>query len=166
MLMSLCALSCKAQKVDNSTVAVLNPDRYLGRWYEIARFDHSFERGLEFATADYSVTEDCKTIKVVNRGVKNGKLKTSTGKARFTDTPGLLRVSFFGPFFSDYRVMMLSDNYDYALVGSKSGKYLWILSRTKELPAGTEARILDEAASRGYNIEDLIWVKQSLYTDN
>ena len=166
MLMSLCALSCKARNVDNSTVAVLNPDRYLGRWYEIARFDHSFERGLEFATADYSVTEDCKTIKVVNRGVKNGKLKTSTGKARFTDTPGLLRVSFFGPFFSDYRVMMLSDNYDYALVGSKSGKYLWILSRTKELPAGTEARILDEAASRGYNIEDLIWVKQSLYTDN
>lgn len=166
MLMSLCALSCKAQKVDNSTVAALDPDRYLGRWYEIARFDHSFERGLEFATADYSVTEDCKSIKVVNRGVKNGKLKTSTGKARFTDTPGLLRVSFFGPFFSDYRVMMLSDNYDYALVGSKSGKYLWILSRTKELPAGTEARILDEAASRGYNIEDLIWVKQSLYTDN
>ena len=164
--MALFSMSCKAQKVDNSTVASLNPERYLGRWYEVARFDHSFERGLEFATADYSMNDDCKTIKVVNRGVKNGGLKTSTGKAKFTDTPGLLRVSFFGPFYSDYRVMMLSDDYDYALVGSKSGKYLWILSRTKKLPISAQARILDEATSRGYNIEDLIWVKHSLYTEN
>ena len=166
MLMTLCALSCRAQKVDNSTVASLDPERYLGKWYEIARFDHSFERGLDFATAEYLVTDDCDKIKVINRGVKNGELKTSEGKARFTDTPGLLRVSFFGPFYSDYRVMMLSDDYSYVLVGSKSGKYLWILSRTKQLPIGAQSRILDEAVSRGYNVEDLIWVKHSLYTDN
>lgn len=166
MLMTLCAFGCRAQKVDNSTVASLDPERYLGKWYEIARFDHGFERGLDFATAEYSMTNDCKSVKVVNRGIKDGKLKTSNGKAKFTDTPGLLRVSFFGPFYSDYRVMMLSDNYDYALVGSKSGKYLWILSRTKQLPVNVETKILDEATSRGYNIEDLIWVKHSLYSDN
>lgn len=166
MLMTLFAFGCRAQKVDNSTVASLDPERYLGKWYEIARFDHGFERGLDFATADYSMTDDCKSVKVVNRGIKDGKLKTSNGKAKFTDTPGLLRVSFFGPFYSDYRVMMLSDNYDYALVGSKSGKYLWILSRTKQLPVNVESKILDEATSRGYNIEDLIWVKHSLYSEN
>ena len=166
MLMTLCAFGCRAQKVDNSTVASLDPERYLGKWYEIARFDHGFERGLDFATAEYSMTNDCKSVKVVNRGIKDGKLKTSNGKAKFTGTPGLLRVSFFGPFYSDYRVMMLSDNYDYALVGSKSGKYLWILSRTKQLPVNVESKILDEATSRGYNIEDLIWVKHSLYSEN
>lgn len=164
--MSLLSFSCRAQKVDNSTVACLDPDRYLGKWYEIARFDHGFERGLEFATANYSMMKDGKTVKVLNRGIKNGEIKTSKGKAKFTATPGLLRVSFFGPFYSDYRVMMLSENYDYALIGSKSGKYLWILSRTKELPVSSETKILDEATTRGYNIDDLIWVKQSLYSED
>lgn len=164
-LVAVCSFACRAQKVDNSTVGSLIPERYLGKWYEIARFDHSFERGLEFASAEYSMMENG-MIKVVNRGVRNGTRKTAEGKARFTDTPGLLRVSFFGPFYSDYRVMMLSENYDYALVGSKTGKYLWILSRTKQLPTSAETKILNEATSRGYNIEDLIWVRQSPDSDN
>ena len=161
----LSAFSCSGQKVDNSTVGGLDLNRYLGDWYEIARFDHSFERGLTHAKANYALNPDG-TIVVTNSGLLDGKRKESIGKAKTTDTAGLLRVSFFGPFYSDYRVMMLSDNYDYALVGSKSGKYLWILSRTKQLPVNVESKILDEATSRGYNIEDLIWVKHSLYSDN
>lgn len=166
VLMSLFAFGCKAQKVDNSTVSSLDPERFLGKWYEIARYDHVFERGLEFASAEYTQMDDCSKLKVVNRGVKDGRLKTSTGKAKFTDTPGLLRVSFFGPFYSDYRVMMLADDYGYALIGSSSGKHLWILSRTKELPSTVENMILDEAMSRGYDTDELIWVKQSLYSEN
>ena len=95
-----------AQKVDNTPVAALDLNRYLGDWYEIARFDHSFERGLDFCKANYALREDGK-IAVTNTGIKEGKNKTSNGKAKTTDTPALLRVSFFGPFYSDYRVMLL-----------------------------------------------------------
>ena len=162
-LIAMAALSvcCMAQKVDNSTITNLEPERYLGKWYEIARYDHKFERGLNFATANYSLMNDGK-IRVVNSGLKNGKLKSSVGKAKFTDNPGLLRVSFFGPFYSDYRIMMLSKDYKYALVGSKSAKYLWILSRTPAVPEGTLNHILVEAANRGYDISKLIWVKQGV----
>ena len=162
-LIAMAALSvcCMAQKVDNSTITNLEPERYLGKWYEIARYDHKFERGLNYATANYSLMNDGK-IRVVNSGLKNGKLKSSVGKAKFTDNPGLLRVSFFGPFYSDYRIMMLSKDYKYALVGSKSAKYLWILSRTPAVPEGTLNHILVEAANRGYDISKLIWVKQGV----
>ncbi len=163
--MALCSLTCKAQKVDNSTVERFIPERYAGKWYEIARFDHIFERGLEYASAEYSFMDNG-MIKVVNSGEKNGEKKTSTGKAKLTDTTGLLKVSFFGPFYSDYRIMMLSDNYDYALVGSGSGKHLWILSRTKTLPSDVLTAILNEATARGYDIGDLIWVKQDRMDKN
>lgn len=159
--MAALSVCCMAQKVDNSTITNLEPERYLGKWYEIARYDHKFERGLNFATANYSLMNDGK-IRVVNSGIKDGKLKSSVGKAKFTDNPGLLRVSFFGPFYSDYRIMMLSKDYKYALVGSKSAKYLWILSRTPAVPEGTLNHILVEAANRGYDISKLIWVKQGI----
>lgn len=148
-----------SSEVDNSTVDTVDLERYLGKWYEIARFDHSFERGLEYATARYSLMDNGK-IKVVNSGMKDGKVKTSEGKAKTTDTEGLLRVSFFGPFYSDYRVMMLSDDYKYALVGSGSSKYLWILSRTPQIPDDVKEAILLEARLRGYDVNKLIWVKQ------
>lgn len=159
--MAALSVCCMAQKVDNSTITNLEPERYLGKWYEIARYDHKFERGLNYATANYSLMNDGK-IRVVNSGIKDGKLKSSVGKAKFTDNPGLLRVSFFGPFYSDYRIMMLSKDYKYALVGSKSAKYLWILSRTPAVPEGTLNHILVEAANRGYDISKLIWVKQGI----
>ncbi len=148
-----------AQKIDNTPVASLDLNRYLGDWYEIARFDHSFERGLEFCKANYALRKDGK-IAVTNTGIKDGKPKTSNGKAKTTDTPALLRVSFFGPFYSDYRVMMLDANYQWALVGSKNAKYLWILSRTPQLPKATLDSILAEAKRRGYDTSKLIWVKQ------
>lgn len=148
-----------AQKVDNTPIAALDLNKYLGDWYEIARFDHSFERGLEFCKANYALREDGK-IAVMNTGIKEGKNKTSNGKAKTTDTPALLRVSFFGPFYSDYRVMLLDADYQWALIGSGSAKYLWILSRTPELPKTTLDTILAEAQRRGYDTSKLIWVKQ------
>lgn len=159
-LLSLFSYVCSGQKVNNSTVRTLDPGRYLGDWYEIARFDHSFERGLTNAKASYSRNGDG-TVRVTNSGLRNGKSRESVGKAKFTDTAGLLRVSFFGPFYSDYRVMMLSEDYSYALVGSGSPKYLWILSRTPKLPEETLKQILDEASGRGYDTGKLIWVEQT-----
>ena len=146
-------------KVVNTLVATLDLNRYLGEWYEIARFDHSFERGVEQAKANYTLNEDG-TIKVVNSGIKDGMPKTAIGKGKRTETPALLRVSFFGPFYADYRVMKIDDGYTYALVGSGSADYLWMLSRTRVLPAATKDELLAEAKRRGYDTEKLIWVKQ------
>lgn len=159
-LIALLLVACgTSTKVDNTPVASLDLQRYLGDWYELARFDHSFERGLDFCKANYALREDGK-IAVTNTGIKDGEQKTSNGKAKTTDTPALLRVSFFGPFYSDYRVMLLDPDYGWALVGSKSAKYLWILSRTPELPQETLDTILAEAQRRGYDTGKLIWVKQ------
>ena len=145
-------------KVDNSPVAALDLNRYLGEWYEIARFDHSFERGVERAKANYTLNEDG-TIKVVNSGIKDGKPKTTIGNGKRTDTPALLRVSFFGPFYADYRVMKIDKDYTCALVGSGSPNYLWMLSRTRVLTDAAKSELLTEAKRRGYNIDKLIWVK-------
>ena len=147
-------------KVDNAPVAALDLNRYLGEWYEIARFDHSFERGIEQAKANYTLNEDG-TIKVVNSGIKNGKPKTAIGKGKLTDTPALLRVSFFGPFYADYRVMMIDDDYAYALVGSGGADYLWILARTPTISDAVKSALLVEARRRGYDTSKLIWVKQA-----
>ena len=146
-------------KVDNAPVAALDLSRYLGEWYEIARFDHSFERGVEQAKANYTQNADG-TIKVVNSGIKDGKPKTAIGKGKKTDTPGLLRVSFFGPFYADYRIMLIDKDYTYALVGSGDADYLWILSRTPGLPETAKAELLAEAQRRGYDTGKFIWVRQ------
>lgn len=159
MIAILLAGCGNAQKVNNTPVAALDLQRYLGDWYEIARFDHSFERGLEFCKANYAMKENGR-IAVTNTGIKEGKPKTSNGKVKTTDTPALLRVSFFGPFYSDYRVMLLDTDYQWALIGSGSAKYLWILSRTPELSKETLDAILAEARRRGYDTSKLIWVKQ------
>ena len=146
-------------KVDNAPVAALDLNRYLGEWYEIARFDHSFERGVEHSKANYTQNADG-TIKVVNSGNKDSKPKTAIGKGKTTDTPGLLRVSFFGPFYADYRVMLIDKDYSHALVGSGSADYLWILSRTPGLPENVKSELLAEAQRRGYDTAKLIWVRQ------
>lgn len=164
MLCGLCAPLCACSSSDginNTPVASFDLNRYLGTWYELARFDHSFERGLSACTANYSMREDG-MVRVLNSGRKNGVPKVSEGKAKLTQTVGLLKVSFFGPFYSDYRVLMLAEDYSYALVGSSSDKYLWILSRTPSLPNAVLQSILQEASARGYNTNRLIWVDQSL----
>lgn len=149
-----------APKVDNSTVQNLDLNRYLGYWYEIARYDHPFERGMEYAMAHYTLRDDGK-IDVLNTGIKDGRAKDAKGIAKTTGVPGLLRVSFFGPFFGDYRIMMLDEDYQYVLVGGSNHKYLWILSRTPQLEEETKTLILAEAERRGYDTNQLIWVKQN-----
>lgn len=159
MFLPLCA--CSTNDMLNTTpVTEFDLNRYLGDWYELARFDHSFERGMTACTANYSLKEDG-TVRVLNSGLKDGKTKVSEGKAKTTGTIGLLRVSFFGPFYSDYRVLMLAPDYSYSLVGGDGDDYLWILSRTPHLEKSVCARILREARRRGYDTDKLIWVKQS-----
>ena len=155
--------------VDNSVVSGLDPARlsgnvgdparFLGSWYEVARFDHFFERGMTHTKANYVIRDDGK-IDVINTGIKNGKPKTAKGIAKLTDTPALLRVSFFGPFYSDYRIMLLDADYQYMLIGSGSDGYLWILSRTPRLSEEAKTELLSEARRRGYDTDRLIWVKQ------
>ena len=159
----LATLGCNAQprSINRTTVGNVDLKRYMGRWYEIARFDHSFERHLEQCEAYYAILPDG-TISVTNSGVstKNGERKMSIGKAKLGKAPGQLRVSFFWIFYSDYNILALGDDYDWALVGSHSHKYLWILSRTPHISEATKEHILGIARVRGYDTDDLIWVKQ------
>jgi apolipoprotein D and lipocalin family protein len=157
---------CKAQKtmIDNSVVKELVLDKYLGTWYELARYDHSFERGLEGVTATYSMREDGK-IKVLNSGYKgglDGKKSEAIGKAKIPDAkiPAKLKVSFFWIFYGDYFVMELDDDYQWAVIGSKSDKYLWILSRTPQMDPSIYKDLLDRLIKRGYDVSKLIEVKQ------
>lgn len=152
-------LGCSKPTVDNSVVTNFDLNRYLGNWYEIARFDHKFERGMQQTKANYVLREDGK-VDVLNTGMKDGEYSEAKGVGKLTDTPALLRVSFWGPFYSDYRVMLLDDDYQYALVGSDSDKYLWILSRTPQISNEIKNRILTEAQRRGYDTNKLIWVTQ------
>jgi apolipoprotein D and lipocalin family protein len=146
-----------AKAFNNETVKKLDLQKFLGKWYEIARYDHRFERGLNDVTAEYSLREDGK-IAVVNSGIDfNGKRRVAIGKAKKTVFPGLLRVSFFWIFYSDYRIMELGDDYDWALISAgKSDKFLWILSRSSSLSKSLLERILEKAKGRGFNTEKLL----------
>jgi len=145
--------------VNNSVVDDLDIERYLGDWHEIARYDHPFERDIKHSKAHYEMRPNG-MISVTNTGIKDGKTKTAHGKAKRTEEAARLRVSFFGPFYSDYRVMLFDADYQYALVGSKSSQYLWILARTPQLSCEAKATILAEAQRRGYDTKKLIWVEQ------
>ena len=162
-LVGLCAATM-GQSVDNSTITAFDLDRYLGKWYEIARYDHVFERDLVATTAEYSLRKDGK-INVLNSGHLNtvdGPYLESIGKAKpnKNEMPGQLRVSFFGPFYGDYYILDLAPDYSYSVVGSSSPKYLWILSRTPQLPADVKFKILNNLQQRGYDTTKLLWVEQ------
>lgn len=137
-------------------------NRYMGTWYEIARLDHSFERGMSHVTAEYSVADN-NTVQVVNRGYLDGekKWKSAAGKARFGADPatGFLQVSFFGPFYGAYVIIDLDfENYRYALVCGPSRKYLWILSREPELEAEIRDKLVGRAERLGFSVDELIFV--------
>jgi len=139
--------------------------KYLGLWYEIARLDFRFERNLNNTTAEYSLNPDG-TIKVVNRGynyVKN-KWTEAVGKAKFAgDTNvGMLKVSFFGPFYAGYNVIALDRDYKYALVAGENLKYLWILAREKSIPEDVKQNYLGIAKKIGFDISALIWVEHNI----
>lgn len=157
--------SCQANgriDINTSTVKQLDISRFMGKWYEIARYDHTFEKGMTYVTAEYSLESDGK-IRVINRGIKNGKPKEIVGKAKQPDPmeyPGRLKVSFFLWFYSDYYILELDKDYQYALIGSSSDKYLWILSRTPELPKDILDKLLANIKQRGYDLSRLVYVEQ------
>ena len=137
-------------------------DRYLGTWYEIARLDHRFERGMTDITANYSLRDDG-GVKVVNRGFKTdkGEWEDAEGKAFFVGEPdvGQLKVSFFGPFYGGYNILELdADNYQYALVAGPDRDFLWILARSPELPEATLQMLVDKAKSLDFPVDELIYV--------
>ena len=142
-------------------VAGFNLDRYLGTWYEIARLDHSFERGLDNISADYSLRNDG-GVRVLNRGysAKKGEWKEAEGKAYFVEASdqGHLKVSFFGPFYGSYIVFELDDNYQYAFVSGPDTSYLWLLSRTPEVDQAVIDHFVDRASSLGFETDKLIYV--------
>jgi apolipoprotein D and lipocalin family protein len=139
-------------------------NRYLGKWYEIARFPHSFEKGLVGCTANYLLLADGK-VKVENAGYKNtldGEYSTAVGKAKLAGKPadGHLKVSFFLFFYADYFIMDMDPDYQWALIGSKADKYLWILSRAPQMDDVTYNKILDKARDLGYDLKLLYKVPQ------
>ncbi len=136
------------------TVAKVDVARYLGRWYEIARLPNRFQKGCAGSTADYALREDGE-ISVINscRNVHDGSLEQVTGRAWIVDTASnaRLKVTFFWPFRGDYWIIELGKEYEYAVVGTPSRKYLWILSRTASMDEGLYAAILQRAAQQGFD---------------
>ena len=138
-------------------------ERYLGTWYEIARLDHPFERGLSRVTATYEQRDDG-TIGVLNRGFNagTGEWEEAAGKARFAGAEDIasLEVSFFGPFYGGYHVIVLDrDDYAYALVSGPSRDYLWILARRPELSQVVLDALVAKASRLGFPTRDLIFVE-------
>lgn len=164
----LMLLSCSSSKslIDKTTVPELDLKRYAGTWYEIARFQHSFEKDLVGVTATYKLRQDGK-IDVINAGYKNtleGKYKEADGVAKRPDPnePGKLKVSFFLFFYAEYNVLALdTTNYQYALIGSSTPDYLWILSRTPSMDESTYNMLVQEAKTRGYDVSKLFKVPQN-----
>jgi apolipoprotein D and lipocalin family protein len=144
-------------------VGAFELERYLGRWYEIARLDHSFERGLSHVTADYELRPDG-GVRVVNRGFSaaENRWKEAEGRAAFVEAPdrGYLKVSFFGPFYGSYVIFDLDrENYQYALVSGPDRSYLWILARSPNLAPEVIDRLVRKARAAGFDTDGLIFVE-------
>ncbi|MGW8315492.1 MAG: lipocalin family protein [Bacteroidales bacterium] len=167
LVMGSCTNQIAMKSMNTSTVDTLDLERYLGTWYEIARFPHSFEKDLVGVTATYSLRKDGK-IKVVNQGFKgslNGKRSKAVGKAKIPDPsqPGRLKVSFFLFFYADYNVLELDSAYQWAMIGSSSPMFFWILSRTPQMDPEVYRMLLERARERGYDLDPLIKVEQPVH---
>ncbi|MBN1625580.1 MAG: lipocalin family protein [Deltaproteobacteria bacterium] len=159
LLVGCVGIPDNVKPVDNFKI-----ERYLGKWYEIARLDHSFERGLTHVTADYSLRDDG-GVRVLNRGysAKADSWKEAEGKAYFVkrSDEGYLKVSFFGPFYGSYIVFGLDhENYQYSLVCGPNKSYLWILARSPILKEDIKYTLIEKAASSGFDTSKLIFVDQ------
>ena len=153
--------SCTTIPKGAVAVTPFDKEKYLGKWYEIARLDFRFERNLNNTTAEYSVNANG-TIKVDNRGYnyKTKEWKQAVGKAKFVgdQNVAMLKVSFFGPFYAGYNVIALDSEYKYALVSGQNLKYLWILSRETSIPDDVKMEYLSLAGRLGYKTTELLWV--------
>jgi len=155
-------LGCVNIPENVSPVTGFDIDQYLGTWYEIARLDHSFERGLEKVTAEYSLRDDG-GVKVVNKGFdpKKNRWKETIGKAYFIDdsSVGRLKVSFWGPFYGAYNIIDLDKgNYSYSLVCGPNKFYLWILAREPHMEESLKSKLVKKAKDLGFETEELIYV--------
>lgn len=164
MISALMLAGCLGMPETVKPVTGFELDRYLGKWYEIARLDHSFERGLSQVTAEYSLRDDG-AVSVINRGFSESDQKwdEAEGKAYFvnSDSEGYLKVSFFGPFYGSYVVFDLDhENYQYAFISGPDTKYLWLLSRTPSVDAEVIDKFVAMAKERGFDTESLIYVEQ------
>ena len=163
-VLAILLTACTGAPEGVEVVSGFDLNRYLGTWYEIARLDHSFERGLSNVTADYSLREDG-GVKVVNRGYDAGKgeWNETEGKAYFLgdEDVGQLKVSFFGPFYGGYNIVELDkDAYRYSMVVGPDRSYLWILARTPELDDAILQRLVATARELGFPTDELIMVEQ------
>lgn len=164
-LIILYTASCIQSPIDKKTVRNLDIKRFMGKWFEIARFDHHFEHNLVGSTIEYELlpTGD---IRITNRGYwgdLEGTCCEAHGTAKITDPqePGRLRITYFLKFYAEYNIMEVDEqNYNYALIGSNTCHYLWLLSRTPELSEKHVRHLLHQAKQRGYDISMLKWVKQ------
>jgi apolipoprotein D and lipocalin family protein len=168
LMMTLCTfgllVGCVGMPEKVIPVQQFELTRYLGKWYEIARLDHSFERGLSNVSAEYSIREDG-GVAVLNRGysLENHEWKEAQGKAYFVEQAdqGYLKVSFFGPFYGSYVIFELEqEGYQYAFVSGPNLSYLWLLSRTSTVPQLVKEKFLTQSKALGFNIEELIFVSQ------
>ncbi|MBP8082897.1 MAG: lipocalin family protein [Spirochaetes bacterium] len=160
VMFSACSSAYKEVEVVNN----FSKEKYLGKWYEIARMDFKYEKDLNNTTAEYSAIDGNK-IKVVNRGYnyKTGEWKEAVGKAKFktTEDKGELLVSFFGPFYGAYNIVELDPDYQYSLVMGGSETTLWILSRSKTIPSQIKEKYLTKAKELGFDVSKFIWVEHN-----
>ena len=160
--MVLLFTACSSKNPPLQTVQKVEINRYLGTWYEIARYEHFFEKDCKNVSANYSMLDE-QTIKVVNRctNMLTNEKKEAIGRAYATDdTNSKLKVSFFRPFYGDYWVMILDENYDYVVVGTPSREYLWILARKPILDEKIKNEILQKLPTLGFDASKLIWTIQ------
>jgi apolipoprotein D and lipocalin family protein len=131
--------------------------RYLGKWYEVAHLPAKFQEGCDGTTATYTLSDDG-SVSVLNECIKNGKAKRAKGSAKVVDkdTGAKLKVTFFWPFYGDYWIIDLGEDYEYAVVGTPNRKYLWILSRTPKMDDKLYARLIESVKSKGFNVNSLI----------
>lgn len=155
--------SCKTIPKGAVAVKPFDKDKYLGKWYEIARLDYKYERHLDHVTAEYTLKTNG-MISVNNKGYnyKKQRWEQSEGKAKPVSDPqeAKLKVSFFGSFYSGYNVIAIEDDYEYALVAGKNTSYLWLLSRGTSMPDKVKTKFLEQAQALGYDTQKLVWVKQ------
>ncbi|MBT5389016.1 MAG: lipocalin [Porticoccaceae bacterium] len=165
-ILYLCLAGCLGAPDNVVPVKEFELDRYLGQWYEIARLDHSFERGLDAVSANYSLRDDG-GIRVLNSGVERetGALSQAEGRAYFVEdsSTGYLKVSFFGPFYGSYIIFDLDpDGYEYAFVAGNSTDYLWLLARSPQVSDELMANFVNQAETLGFDVGNLIVVNHQV----
>jgi apolipoprotein D and lipocalin family protein len=157
----IAALALHERDEKLETVQYVELDKYLGKWYEIAAFPQSFERGCSHTSAEYSLNKDG-SIHIKNTCIKNGKIKIADGKAFVTDkrTNAKLAVQFFWPFTGKYWIIGLAHDYSYAVVGHPNRKYLWILGRKPKMDSQTYNHLVVLAAHKGFDVRNLLRTEQ------